>query len=82
LKRRVIEAAVAQGSLDAFAAFADGIIGQTDYIEDACLSGADVDLNLDEVGVNSKDSGAIRFEEHPEQTAFRAQRVTQNIGSS
>ena len=71
LKRRVIEAAIAQGGLDAFAAFADGVIGQAHYVEDACLAGSYVYLNLDEVGVNSKDGGAIRFEEHPKQTAFR-----------
>ena len=56
--------------------------GKPTTFEDSCLAGADVNLDLDEVGIDSKHGGAIRFEEHPKQTAFRAQRVTQNIDSS
>jgi hypothetical protein len=69
LKRGIIETAIAQGRLDAFAAFADGVIGQTDHVKDACLARAHVHLDLDQVGVNPKDGGAVCFEEHPKQEA-------------
>src|SRR5690242_14050129 len=58
------EAAVAQGALDAFAAFLDGVIGKADDVEILHASGADVDLDFDEVGIDAVHGGADGFEEH------------------
>ena len=58
LQRRKIEAAISESGLDAFAAFADGIIRQAHHVEDARLARPNVYLDLDEVGIDSKHGGA------------------------
>ncbi len=60
----IIEAAVFQRGLHALAAFLDGDIWQTDNVEISLLAGADVDLDLDEIGFDAVDRGAVGFEEH------------------
>ena len=61
LRRRIIEAAIAQRGLDALAAFVHGIVRQAHDVEIARLAGPDVHLDLDEVGVDSKHGGADTF---------------------
>ncbi len=60
LKRKLV-AAIFQRGLDAFAAFLHGNVRQADNIEIAGLARADVHLDLHEVGVNAKHSGAVVF---------------------
>ena len=59
-----VEAAILQRGLDALAAFLDGDVGQADDVEVAHAARANVHLDFDEVGVDSKHGGAERFEEH------------------
>ena len=60
----IIEAAVFQRGLHALVAFLDGDVWQTDNVEISLLAGADVDLDLDEIGFDAVDRGAVGFEEH------------------
>ncbi len=62
LRRGKIEAAILQRRLDPLAALLDGHIGQPDHVELAHLSRADVDFDLDGIGIDSKYSRAERFE--------------------
>jgi hypothetical protein len=61
---REFVAAIAHGGLDAFAAFFDGVVGEADDVEVLHASGADVDLDFDEVSVDAIDGGTESFEEH------------------
>jgi hypothetical protein len=51
-------------AFDALAAFLDGIVRKADDVEILHSTGADVYLDLDEVGVDTVDRGADGFEEH------------------
>jgi hypothetical protein len=46
------------------AAFFDGVVGEADHVEVLHARGANVDLDFDEVGVDSIDGGADGFEKH------------------
>ena len=59
-----IEAAVSQRGFDALAAFLHGVVRQADDVEAEFIGLRHVHLNLDEVGVDSKNRGAEGLEEH------------------
>jgi hypothetical protein len=61
-----VVSAIAQGGAYAVAALADGGIGQADGVEMVVvgLDPGDVDLDLDDVGVDSVDYGAKGLVEH------------------
>ena len=61
---RKFDAAIAEGGLDAFAAFFYGIVGQADDVEIVHAGGANVDFDFDEVGIDAEHSGTESFEEH------------------
>ena len=58
-----LEAAVLDGGFDALPALAHGGVGQADGHEIG-VARRDVNLHLDQISVNSEDSGAEGFEEH------------------
>src|SRR5580658_4304699 len=64
LAMRKLEAAVAKRGLDAFTAFLDGVVREADDVKVLHARGADVDFDLDNVGVDAVDGSALRFEEH------------------
>ncbi len=69
VRRGKIEPAISQRGPNSLAAFLNGIVRQADHVESSLEGGRDIHLNLNEVGVNPKHSGAESLEEHPEQKA-------------
>jgi hypothetical protein len=65
LLRGKIEAAIPERRADALAALLYGKVRQADDVEIALEAWANVYLDLDEVGVDSKDRSAESLEEHP-----------------
>ena len=63
---REFEAGVADGGADAVAAFADGGVGKADGVEMILrgLHSGEVDLDVDDAGVDAIDGGAEGGEEH------------------
>ena len=58
-----VVAAVLEGRLDPLLALPDGCVGQADD-DEIGQAGADVDLDLDDVGFDAEEGGACGFEEH------------------
>jgi type I restriction enzyme R subunit len=65
-----IEAAVLDGRLDALAALLDGGIGQAHRGEGADPALGQIDFDLDDVGIDAEQSGALGLEEHGMSTRF------------
>lgn len=61
---RKLEAAIAEGGLDAIAAFLDGVARQTARVETLHACGAHVDLDLYDGGVDAADGEALCLEDH------------------
>jgi hypothetical protein len=60
------KATIAKSGFDPLTAFLDGVVKKADDVEVLHATGANVYLDLDEVGVDTVDGGADGFEEHGE----------------
>src|SRR5690348_6381242 len=71
----IVETAIAERRADTFTAFAHGIIGEADDVEDCLRAWTYIDFNFNEVCVYSKYCCAERFEKHHKGPSFRAESV-------